>query len=96
MFSFGYKEVHRDLRQGCRLNNVKKRNVKWEIHWFLREQSSVPVSAHVSTEDWLVNHSCGFSTAGMFGITKDEGWWAAKHTTSLCQQPVRERSLINV
>lgn len=38
MFSFGYKEFHRDLRRGCRLNNVTTGNVKG-IHQFLREQS---------------------------------------------------------
>lgn len=26
---------------------------------------SVPVSPHVSTKDWLVNYTCGFSTAGI-------------------------------
>lgn len=52
-----------------------------------------PPSACVSTADFLDGHNCGFITAGVFGLRENLGWWAAKHTASLRQEPARQRSI---
>lgn len=86
IFSFGCKEFLRDLRHGCRLKNVKMGNMTRESISVQERANSVPVSFHVP-QDWLVNHTCGFSTAGVYGFSEDRGWWGAKHTASQHQQP---------
>lgn len=54
------------------------------------------ISAHVSMQDWLVNHTCDFRAAGVFGFREDQGLWGAKHAVSLCQQPAPEPSVWSV
>ena len=69
MFSFGYMKFLRDLRQGCRLNDVRMGRVKRESVHFLESAIGAPIAAGVST-DWLVRHWYGgLSTAGVFGFS---------------------------